>query len=692
MVTSSHNARQRVNSSAPKGDRFLVCGLGSLGQHCVTVLKEYGAIVSAIDQEQPKNWDVSDVQNLLEELFIGDCRQVSILAQAQIHQCRTVLLVTGDERVNIEAAFTARLLNPQVRLIVRSDQKNLNQLLSQNLGNFLAFEPDQLIASAFTFAALGHENLGYFNLEGQKLRVVKYQIQPDDAWCNKWSVYQLNTSFRRMLNHATSSYQLTNQFHQWERDAILQPGDIIVYIEIADMLPLTQRAATNSRQNSWHFWQKMILSMSWNNLKQKLTQLWQATAHAQTIRVAIICGIAVLFLWCCGIIFYRLNYPNIGIAEAFYATAVLLLGGYGDLFGSVQFKTQPEPAEHMPGWLRLFSFGLTLVGTAFVGVLYALLTEKLLSSRFQFFFTKSRQAVPEKDHVVLVGLNRRVGRQIATLLQELKQPLVGMSSTELNANISPQIPIIVGNFANTLTKVNLNNAKSVVVVTEDEMENLELGLMAHGLSPNSNVIIRTYNRQFSDKVTHLFPYAQVLCTAGLSAEVFAAAAFGENILGLFHLNNQTIQIVEYMVEAGDTLNGLMLTDIAYGYGAVPVLYQKSSQFPPKLMPADETQLSIGDRMIVLATTNSLQQIERGKLAPQNWQVLVETALTQDAIFDGANEISVISGCSISKARELMRHLPGRVPQALYKQQAQHLVFKLSKLRVMAQSLSIDSET
>ena len=123
MVTSSHNARQRVNSSAPKVDRFLVCGLGSLGQHCVTVLKEYGATVSAIDQEQPKNWDVSDVQNLLEELFIGDCRQVSILAQAQIHQCRTVLLVTGDERVNIEAAFSARLLNPQVRLIVRSDQK-----------------------------------------------------------------------------------------------------------------------------------------------------------------------------------------------------------------------------------------------------------------------------------------------------------------------------------------------------------------------------------------------------------------------------------------------------------------------------------------------------------------------------------------------------------------------------------------
>lgn len=125
------------------------------------------------------------------------------------------------------------------------------------------------------------------------------------------------------------------------------------------------------------------------------------------------------------------------------------------------------------------------------------------------------------------------------------------------------------------------------------------------------------------------------------------------------------------------------------YGAVPILYQKSSKFPPKLMPADETQLFIGDLMIVLATTNNLQQIERGELAPQNWQVLVETAFTQDAIFDGANEISVISGCSISKARELMRHLPGRVPQSLYKQQAQDLVFKLSILRVMDRLLPVE---
>lgn len=688
MLPSSETTYQFVKSSETKPDRFLVCGLGSLGQHCVAILKEYGVTVSAIDQVQPKNWEVPNLENLLDDLWIGDCRQTNILEQAHIRQCRTVLLVTSDERVNIEAAFAARLLNPRVRLVVRSDKQNLNKLLSQNLGNFIAFEPNQLIASAFALAALGEENLGYFNLEGRLLKVVKYQIQPGDLWCNQWQVHQLNTSYRRVLNYAPHSSELPNQFYQWEQESTLRAGDTIVYIELADMLECSQRSAKKFQRNLQQFCQEVVFGMSWNKLKQKLGQFWRSGYQYQALQVATICGITVFFLWWCGAILYRWHYPGIGMAEAFYAIAVLLLGGYGDVYGGVKFE------EQIPGWLRLFSLVLTLAGTAFVGVLYALLTEKLLSSRFQFFFTSNRPRLPERNHVVLVGLDD-VGQQIGSLLQELQQPLVGINSTTLDPSILPHMPLVVGNFANALTNVNLTSAKSVVVVTDDEMENLEIALMAHTQNPNSGLIIRTYNRRFSDKVAQLFSYAQVLCTSALSAEVFAAAAFGENILGLFHLNNQTIQVVEYMVEDGDTLNGLMLTDIAHGYGTVPILYQKSVKSlplsPSKFMPSYDTRLAVGDRMIILATTRSLQKVERGELSPRNWHVQIEKALTSDAIFDGANAISIISGCSIGTARQLMKNLPGKLPLGLYKQQAQRLVFKLSKLRVIASLLPVNSD-
>ena len=138
-------------------DRFLVCGLGSLGQHCVAFLKDFGVIVGAIDKVTPDDWEIPYLQDQLEQLLVGDCRQADLLTQAQVQHCRTILLVTSDERVNVEAAFAARLLNPQVRLVVRSSKQNLNQLLDQQLGNFVAFEPTQLSAPAFALAALGSQ-------------------------------------------------------------------------------------------------------------------------------------------------------------------------------------------------------------------------------------------------------------------------------------------------------------------------------------------------------------------------------------------------------------------------------------------------------------------------------------------------------------------------------------------------------
>lgn len=672
MLPSS-DSHQPSNSTQPT-EQFLVCGLGSVGQHCVAVLKEYGVVVSAIDQVQPNTWEIPDLANLLEDLLIGDCRQTSVLEQAKIRQCRSILLVTSDDRVNTEAALAARLLNPQIRLIVRSDKQNLNQLLSQSLGNFVAYEPTQLSAAAFALAALGAETLGYFNLEGHLLRVVKYQIQEGDRWCDRWLVHGLNSRTRRVLSHTTDSSHLPKQFHQWEPESKLREGDTIVYIEVTDSH--SQQSDTNSRRVRQ--WQAIVQGMAVENLKQKWHQFWQWTHQYQTRRVAIICCITVLVLLFCGTVLFRLEYPGISLREAFSATAALLLGGYSDLFGTFKL-TIP-----IAWWLQLFSLGLALAGTAFIAVLYALLTETLLTSRLQFF--PSRPPLPPQNHIVLIGLGR-VGARIAALLQELKQPVVGITNTAIAPNLLPQIPIIVSNIGNALTKVNLGNAKSIIVVTDDDMENLEIGLMAHVVSPTSGIVIRTYDQHFSDNVARLFPYAQVLCTSALSAEVFAAAAFGENILSLFHFNNQTVLVTEYKIEVGDTLNGLILAEVAYGYSVVPILYQKYTQEPSKLMPSDDTCLHPGDRLIVLATSSSLQRIERGEIAPRLWQVQIEKALTRDAIFDGANEIALISGCSIGTARELMKHLPGMLRRPLHQHQAQRLVRDLNKVQVRAHLVS-----
>jgi voltage-gated potassium channel Kch len=210
-----------VTGFPEKLDRFLVCGLGSLGQHCVAALKEFGVSTIAIDWVPPKYWEIPDLPNLLDDLIIGDCRQGNLLARASIDRCRTAILATSSEGINTETALAIRKLNPHTRLVIRSAKDNLNRLLTEHLGNFVAFEPIQLSAPSFALAALGTETLGFFELEGQWLRVVKRQLSRSDRWCHIRQLHELDSRNRRILSHASYPQTAARLFHQWEPQTVV---------------------------------------------------------------------------------------------------------------------------------------------------------------------------------------------------------------------------------------------------------------------------------------------------------------------------------------------------------------------------------------------------------------------------------------------------------------------------------------
>ena len=205
-------------------------------------------------------------------------------------------------------------------------------------------------------------------------------------------------------------------------------------------------------------------------------------------------------------------------------------------------------------------------------------------------------------------------------------------------------------------------------------------------------MIRTYHRRFRDTVAKLFPDTQVLCASELAAEAFAAAVFGENVLSLFRLDHQTILVTDYTIETGDTLNGLLLGEVAYGYGVVPIFHERAAYESAQCMPSDDLRLQEGDRMVVLATIEGLKLIEKGRLTPPCWKVLLTEALNVDAVFQGANEIACITGCSMRDAREAMGNLPQLLPTLLYRHQAFRLVRRLRKAQVTAQALPCKVES
>ncbi|BDI14432.1 hypothetical protein ANSO36C_02340 [Nostoc cf. commune SO-36] len=656
------NATRNINS-------FLVCGLGNLGQYCVSILKEFGAKVNAIEIENIQKWEIPDISDLVDKLVIGDCRQPKVLEEAGIGLCQAILIVTSDERVNIAAAFAARSLNPNLRLVIRSAQENLNELLSENLGNFVAFEATQLPAKSFALAALSSETKDFFTLENHLVRVVRVPIDVSHPWSNYHPLQNINNPHRRVLFHAKAGKPLPKIFYQWEPNAQVLSGDTIAYIEVnQNLIPPSARPAKSIKQ----FWQTIVTILKWQNLRNRLTQFWKQ--NSQTQRVAIVCSIFMVGLFLCGTVLYKLQYPKITLQDAINVSLVLSLGGYDNLFGQIQL---PFP---VPWWLHLFSISLTVAGTVFVGILYAIMTERILAARFQF--SKGRPSVPKADHIVLIGLGR-VGRRVAQLLLELKQPLVGVHATDLEPGVLPQMPLIIGDITNALNKVNITTAKSVIVVTDDEVVNLEIALRTHAANPTASLAIRTFDPRFSENVAQLLPYARVMGVYALAAEAFAAAAFGENILNLFRLNKQTILVTEYQIEANDTLNGRLLADIAYGYGLVPILHAKANHQPAKFMPSDDMRLRVGDRLVVLGTIEGLQRVERGSIPAGQWLVRVEKAVSAQAAFEGAAVISRVCGCDMQLARTLMKQLPETLQYPLYKHQAYRLVSELSKSQVLA---------
>ncbi|XGV97163.1 MAG: NAD-binding protein [Leptolyngbya sp. BL-A-14] len=669
--------RQPVPSPSSTPSRFLVCGLGSLGQYCAMVLKEFGVLVSAITVPMPERWEMATLPDLLDDLVIGDCRQTDCLERARVQTCRAVLLVTSDERVNIEAAFAIRLLNPDVRLVVRSSKQNLNALLGQSLGNFIAFEASQLPAPAFAIAALASEIRGFINLGDHLLRVVKVSIDDEHRWRDLRVLHELNTSTRRLLSHIPSGQPLPTEFHQWEPDARVRVGDLVAYIEVTGNLTdfAAPSIAPASRPGGLlnRLWEKRQQLLSGAYLRRKLWEFWQSTAQQQTKRVAIIVGSVMLLLLVCGTVIFKLTQPGINWLQAFYTAGVMLLGSYDTVFGSL------NPQDPIPLWMRLMNLSYMMAGTASIAVLYALLTETLLAAKFQL--PKKRPPLPQHDHVVLIGLGR-VGRRVATFLQQIKHPLIGVSNQAIEPSFLPQMPLVVNELTSTLLKVNLATAKSVVLATDDEMANLELGLMARAANPHCALVIRTFDPQFSASIDRLLPYAKVLCAYDLAAEAFVAAAFGEKVLNLIRLNEQTVLVTEYTLAPDDHLQGHLLAEIAYGYGVVPILYQRSPE-SARLMPSDDIRLEAGDRLVVLATINSLQQIEHGEMLPRQWQVCIDKALSKDALFDGATTIARVSGCSLTVARDCMSQLPIILPMPLYQHQAQRLTRQLRKAQVLA---------
>src|SRR5262249_10293363 len=153
----------------------------------------------------------------------------------------------------------------------------------------------------------------------------------------------------------------------------------------------------------------------------------------------------------------------------------------------------------------------------------AFITARVLSARLAFRRRPGR--IPSGKHVVVMGMGP-LGRRVAELLTDLKQPVVCVSDQDLDASVLPSIPLIAGDPRQSLKKANCATAASVMAMTDDDVTNLELALMTAQVNENCRLVVRTDDAEFGRNVTSLAPHTHAMSIYALAAEAFAAGALG----------------------------------------------------------------------------------------------------------------------------------------------------------------------
>lgn len=663
-------------------DRFIVCGLGSLGQHTVYNLKRLSDTgddvhIVGIDVAFPHAWEVKNLLQLLSEPpLLGDSREDEVLLRAQVQQARAILIVTNDETANLETAMAARRLNPQIRLVVRSSKQNLNGLLADQLGNFIAYEPTGLPATAFALAGRRDELMGEFQIGTTRLQVIQRVIgSAGDKFLGR-PLGELHHHQRRLIswkpapgasveNPNAKLLTLCEPSHPLATDETVTLIEIVTPHERAGKSP-----ELNSRRES-----------GWNSIvrttRGALQEGW-SWLSAQTSRLVVLFGLIIAaLLWFIGASVLKTAVPDMSWGQSARLAVILMLGGYGDVFGGMTTEIPVPLYVHL---VCLFMTGYSLL---FVLGVLGLFTEQLLNARL---FLWRPPTIPSHDHVIVIGMGR-IGLRVTTQLNEWNESFIALSDEAVPLPSWLRRRTIVGDLLRELPRLHLETARSLILVTDDQLFNLELALTARQLAARTGnevgLVIRGYSQQFTQNVINMVPRAKVMVAYELSGEAFAASAFGENILSLFRLNGVTVLVTEYVVADSDGLSGHLLSQVGSGYGVVPIFHRREvnavSAEKGTWMPSDDIRLQPGDVVILLASINGLRRIERKVVAPpRRWSLSAEPPRNPGFVHSAGNDLARISGISLEEARRFMSQLPATLDLDLYETQAYSLRQELSR--------------
>jgi Trk K+ transport system NAD-binding subunit len=479
-------------SHTPMKPRIIVCGLSRTGYRVFRLLKQQGAMVVGI-HPQP-------LTDRLDNIVIGELSAASTLIAAGIREADTLVITHGDDAVNLAVLTQARVLNPRIRIINRLFNTSLGDRLDYSLPDHFSMSVSALSAPIFAFAAMGDRAIGQLQLFEQTWAIREEYIDDEHPWLGR-KLSELWEDRSRMLIYYLPGYGEMDLVTAVAEGQTLQMGDRLI---IANQ-PQGQTVR--------------------RTLKQGLLGFLSGLRTFQTqIKPTILISLTLLFTILIATLTYTVANSHISAIDALYFSVGMITGAGGS----------ERVAEQAPDSVKVFTVMMMLVGAAVVGIFYALLNDFVLGTHFRQLWDTAQ--IPDRQHYIVCGLGGtgvKVVRQLWANGCEVVVIERDANNRFLNEVRSLKIPIIQSdaNLMPTIQSVHLAEAAAVLVMTSNDVTNLEIALTVKGIAPKIPVIVRNQTPQFAPLAQQVFEFEAVLTPAELAAPSFAAAALGGRILG-----------------------------------------------------------------------------------------------------------------------------------------------------------------
>jgi voltage-gated potassium channel Kch len=443
------------------------------------------------------------------------------LAEAGVEDAISILALSDDDQLNLQAALRARDVNPRIRIVLRQFNRTLAAKIEENLPNCSVLSLSRNSAATYAAAALDpscFRGLQFPERDGPLTGFAYRAADRSDIAGHSVGEAEAALGVRIVALDGETTID--------RDDTIASGAQLIVYATMEQLLESTPRQPAPQGRPERRDRMRHVLLHFYRQM------------HRTDPYIAVFAATA-LTLFALGAWYFRRSFDSDWLTATYFVLTTITTTGYGDIT-----PNHDNPLDVVA------AMTLMLSGTVFTGILIAFVASRLTHA--QWVRMQGLRPIHRHGHIVVCGCGR-TGTRAIELLLAFDKPLVVVEQHPDAALVERArdqgFDLLTGDASrdDTLDLCNLDAAHSLVALTNVDTLNLEIALGGRARNPSMPIVLRIAEAEFAASIARHFQFETTFSIAALAGPVFGGLARFAGARGRIAFDGREFALAEIII-------------------------------------------------------------------------------------------------------------------------------------------------